>query len=374
MKIEEIIKMLPEEYEKACWETKAMSRKRGLQKEKDLLILCLFYAYDHTLIEVQNYAQATGIGKISDVGFMKRFSRCTDWFKWINQNIAPEEVIHYEKPELLKDYQVLAVDASDIMGKGAVKQKWHLHYAVDIFSMSCEMYELTPETTGETLLNFEFRKNDLVLGDRIYATIKGIEYCTKEGADFILRIRNKAFKLYDESGNEIKYIDLLNNVDGKGTNFNVYYKNSDNELKPLRICAVKKSEEEIKKTKKREQRNESRKQIKCSEETKLSHNYFFVVTSLDNRFSAEQILNLYRLRWQVEMVFKRYKSILKLGCLPTKTAASSEAWLNCKMLIVLLIEKLMGSISFSPCERNFPKCMERNEDFIPLDFSGYIST
>ncbi len=177
MKIEEIIKMLPEGYEKACWETKAMSRKRGLQKEKDLLILCLFYAYNHTLIEVQSYAQAAGIGTISDVGFMKRFSRCADWFKWINQNIAPDEVIHYEKPEILKDYQVLAVDASDIMGKGAVKQKWHLHYAVDIFSMSCEMYELTPETTGETLLNFELRKNDLVLGDRIYATIKGIEYC-----------------------------------------------------------------------------------------------------------------------------------------------------------------------------------------------------
>ncbi len=358
MKIEKIIKMLPKEYEKACWETKAMSRKRGLQSEKDLLKLCMFYAYDHTLIEAQCYAQAAGIGTISDVGFMKRFERCNEWFKWINQNMLPNEVINYEKPELLKDYQVLAVDASDIMGKGAAKQKWHLHYMVDIFSMSCEMYELTPETTGETLLNFELREKDLVLGDRIYATIKGIEYCKQQGADFILRIRNKAFKLYDGNGNEIQYIDLLKNVGKKGMDFNVYYKNSENELKPIRICAVKKSEEAIKHSKKREKRNESRKKQKCSEETKLSHNYFFVVTSLDDRFTAEQILNLYRLRWQVEMVFKRYKSILNLGNIPTRKEGSTEAWLNCKMLIVLLIEKLMGSISFSPCEGNVPKPME----------------
>ncbi len=80
-----------------------------------------------------------------------------------------------------------------------------------------------------------------MLGDRIYATIKGIEYCKQQGADFILRIRNKAFKLYDENENEIEYIDLLKNVGKKGTDFNVYYKNSDKELKPIRICAVKKA-------------------------------------------------------------------------------------------------------------------------------------
>ena len=73
---EQLLKILPEGYEKACWDTKAMSRKRGLQSEKDLLTLCLFYGYNHSLIEVQSYAKAAGIYDISDVGFMKRFSRC----------------------------------------------------------------------------------------------------------------------------------------------------------------------------------------------------------------------------------------------------------------------------------------------------------
>ena len=57
MKLKEIMKQLPEGYKEACWETKAMMRKRGIQDEEKLLILCLYYAYDHSLVEVQNYAK-----------------------------------------------------------------------------------------------------------------------------------------------------------------------------------------------------------------------------------------------------------------------------------------------------------------------------
>lgn len=239
---------------------------------------------------------------------------------------------------------------------------------MDLFSLSCSWFNITEETTGETLKNFELNQNDLVIADRAYATISGIEYCLANNADFLLRVRNNAFKIYDEKENELKFVDLLKNVYGECESFNVYYKNSNKEMKPLRICAVKKTKEEIKISEKNLRRKESRKQIKISEETKLSHQYFFVVTSLDNKFSAEQILNLYRLRWQVEMVFKRFKSILKLGSMPTKTKSSCEAWLNCKMLIVLLCEKLISSMNFSPSTEFDKKLMEGDEDFLQLDF------
>ena len=50
---------------------------------------------------------------------------------------------------------------------------------------------------------------------------------------------------------------------------------------------------------------ESKKQIKILEETKFTHNYFFVVTWLDSDFYAEDVIAIYRLRWQVEIVFNR---------------------------------------------------------------------
>ena len=94
------------------------------------------------------------------------------------------------------------------------------------------------------------------------------------------------------------------------------------------------------------------------------------MTSLDETFSADQILKLYRLRWQVEMVFKRFKSILNMGSMPTKTAASGEAWLNCKMLIALITEKLLSKVDFSPyqCSQFSKEHLEGNESIVPFDF------
>ncbi len=372
METEELMKYLPKGYEQACWETKAMQRKRGITDEKTLLKLCLFYAYNHSLIEVQAFAHAMELAEISDVGFMKRFSQCSDWFKWIIQNLKPGEFAKYEKPKELEGYRVLAIDASDINGKGAVKQYWHLHYAVDLFTLSCAEFKLTEATTGETLKNFTFQKNDLILGDRAYASLSGIEHCLSYGADFILRMKNKSFTLYDEKHNRIKLCDALKNVDENPADIIVYWKGSDKNFHPLRICAVRKSAAAIEQTKKKLNRKEIKKQINFSDETKQVHEYFFVITSLADKFSARQILDLYRLRWQVEMVFKRFKSILNLGSMPTKKTDSSEAWLNCKMLIALLIEKMLSFVDFSPCTAETTELVEGNETDLFLDFDEFI--
>ena len=77
MKTKEIIKMLPKDYEKACYESKAMTRKRVIKSPKDLLILVIFYLFgEHSLIEVSQFALMSKIGKISDVAFMERFVKC----------------------------------------------------------------------------------------------------------------------------------------------------------------------------------------------------------------------------------------------------------------------------------------------------------
>ena len=74
----------------------------------------------------------------------------------------------------------------------------------------------------------------------------------------------------------------------------------------------------------------------------------FVITSLPSEISADQILSCYRLRWQVELVFKRLKSLLGLGSIPTKTKEAGETWINGKALLSLLTEKYLGDIDFSP--------------------------
>ena len=328
--IEELIKLLPEGYQQACYETKAIERKRTVQTPEELLVMCLYYIYGASLVETSQLAGMNGTGKISDVAFMKRFTKSNAWFQWITGNIKPEKMCRYQKPEILKQYNVTAIDASDVYTKGAVKQAWHLHYALDLFSLNCQQYKITEEKTGETLKNFEIKENDLIIADRAYATITGMEYCLGNGGDFILRIRNKAFNLYNAERKQVLLTDWLETLDGGASSALFYYRDSQKNYKPVRICALPKTED---------------------------------------------ILAIYRLRWQVELVFKRYKSILGAGSVPVKTKEATEAWLNGKMMLALLIEKFIGSVDFSPSGENGKKQehMEGNKTGIFVNFYSYCA-
>ena len=371
MNITELIKIMPKEYEKACYENKAITRKRIIKSPKELLILVIYYLFgNHSLIEVCQFALMHNIGKISDVAFMERFVKCKDWIKWIIKEIIPNEIINYKKPLELKSYNVIAVDASNITQKGAVKKIWYLHYAIDLFTLNCHQFKITEQSTGETLKNFTINENDLIIGDRAYASLSGIEYCLDNGGNFILRIRNKAFNLYDENKEKIILTDWLKKVKKDTSEITVYFKDSESNYRKARICAAEKTKEEILIEERRLKRGDSKRQRKTSEETKFSHRYIFVITSLPETISAEKILEFYRLRWQVELVFKRYKSILGMGSIPTKTKEASEVWLNGKMLIAILIEKYLGDIDFSPSWklRKESEHMEGNEVSISFDF------
>ncbi len=228
MDTNDLVKLLPSGYEQACFEKKAITRKRTIKNPLDLLRLILFYlSGNKSLIDVSQFALISGIGKISDVGFMKRFVKCKDWIIWLTQHILPNPVIQYKKPEWLKPYRVLAIDASDIVEKGAVKKLWHLHYAVDIFSLTCSQFKITGQSTGESLKNFTLAKGCLVMADRAYGTIKSMEHCLAAGGDFIIRIKNKAFNIYDAGGRKLVFADWLRTVGETAEELNAYVRNSE---------------------------------------------------------------------------------------------------------------------------------------------------
>jgi len=76
--------------------------------------------------------------------------------------------------------------------------------------------------------------------------------------------------------------------------------------------------------------------------------FVVVITALPNAISADEIISLYRLRWQVEIYFKRLKSIIDFGNIPLKREDNTMAWLNGKLMISLLIEQMISEVSFPP--------------------------
>jgi IS4 transposase len=68
---------------------------------------------------------------------------------------------------------------------------------------------------------------------------------------------------------------------------------------------------------------------------------YLLVFTTRFRGSTMEVLELYRRRWQIELLFKRLKSIVLIGHVPKHDARSSRAWLYGKLLVALLTQKLI---------------------------------
>ena len=97
-------------------------------------------------------------------------------------------------------------------------------------------------------------------------------------------------------------------------------------------------------------REASRKGRKADPKTLLAAGFFLLLTSVSRQdMAAHKALELYRLRWQIEMTFKRFKGLLDLGHVPAKDPQLAQSYLFAKFLAVLLLENLTKDfLAFSP--------------------------
>jgi len=350
--IARLMKELPTDYEKDCFEQGAITRRRGVSNPADLMMLAMFHLQNGcSLLEISEIARITKLGEMSDVAFMKRFEKCANWFKSINEKIANECIINYKKPSWMEKKTVIGIDASDVSEKGRSGRVYRLHFALDLFKMQSIEQIITTNKTGESISNYNVKAGYLVIGDRGYSTIKGINHCNEKQAEYILRLRKNSFTVRNGEGAKINLIQIFSNLKkGECADLMAYATNLDKAKIPIRICAIRKNADAIAQTQKKIQRTETKKQYKMSDEAKTFNEYIVVVTNVEGEVSAEEILEAYRFRWQVEIYFKRLKSILDFGELPKKREGSVISWLNGKMMIALLIELIVAKASFSPKE------------------------
>lgn len=348
--VAQLLPLLGKDYEAKCEELDIMQRKRNIKSPADLMLLCLYHLVNGcSLASISEVARLTGTAVISDVGFMKRFGKCGEWFEWITTQLVTSQLADYKKPEYLSEYEAVSVDASDVVEKGRSGESYRLHYATEIFKLRSHSYKITKQSTGESLTNFTFHPGELVMGDRAYGTITGIKHCISCGADYLLRLRSNCFNIYDSNGDRIE---ILSAVEGlkydESTEFKGYIHCGKNESIPIRVCIKRKGTEACVKSRKRLARYESKKQQTLSDKAKCLDEYIILVTSLPDSISRDDILETYRYRWQIENYFKRLKSIMDFGDLPKKSETSSLAWLKGKLMVALLMEILISSSFISP--------------------------
>lgn len=360
--LEEIIEYLPQNWKELARETKAFTRARNIKTEEDLLALNMFYITNDGSFQITSAMMKLTKGiSVNKNAVYERITQSGEWLRSLAEAVCKKaSALSYARPEFLCNRRVRLIDASDETTKGKDKTTWRLHYDFDLFDF-CANVELTTNKEGEKLTRHIINESDIVIADRIYSTMSGIEHVLKQGGDFIIRFKSKAFHLYDKDGSRLEILPHIRHLNAfENTDIRCFYKLATGELRPLRIVAMKKDAAAIAECQRKMKRKTNKKQEKpVFADTVELNEYIILITSLD--YTNEQILELYRARWQIEQVFYRLKSLFGYGDVPSKNEDTVRAWFYGKLFLATLCESILkAEESFSPKHQNPPPLLERN--------------
>lgn len=328
-------------------ETKAFERPRKIETPEVLLRLILMWAVaERSLMDTATIAAEAGLADVSDVALVKRFAKSGDWVAALLSDLLIETAA-----TLPPGIRVRLLDATGITRAGKATTDHKLHLGLDLGSNRIDSVELTNAKAAESLERFAVTAGDVLIGDRAYGTRAGMASVEERGAFFIVRFAWPSVPLITAEGQTFSLFEALRSLpEARAGEFGVQLQSPDGRLIGTRLVAIRKSEPAAAQARKKALRERTKKgRATVDTRTLEAAGYLFVLTNLPDTITAESVLQLYRLRWQIEMKFKTLKSVLHLGNVPARTDETLRVYICAKLLIALLIDSFLDEAeSFSP--------------------------
>lgn len=345
-----LTKFLPMGWQAGARELGALKRCRKFESAEVLLrTLLIHLAGGCSLRETAVRAKQGNIAAISDVALLKRLRASGEWFRWMTVGVMEQWVEKQPAAIFGKGFQIRVIDGSTIQEPGATGSTWRIHYSIGLPSLQCDEVYVTSPKIGESFKQFTVHPGDLFLGDRNFGRKPDIRHVVQGEGQVLVRINLTNLPLVDKNGVSFHLLDHLRTL--KKTelgDWDVWVPYEDVFLAG-RVCALKKSKEAAEKARSKAFQENSKKGHTVKPETLEAAEYTFVFTTLNRTFSAGTALEMYRGRWQIEIAFKRLKSIIGLGHLRKSDVEGAKAWLHGKLLVAFLMEALIAA-----GERFFP--------------------
>ena len=345
-----LLNFLPAGWAEKATELGALARKRKIVSAETLLRLLLIHLADgKSLRTTAAYSHEVELCDVNDVALLHRLRASESWFRWMSQMIVKNLKSPALQETLGQKFRVRIVDSTVINEPGSTGSDWRVHYCLQLPNLQCDTFTITSTDVGEDFQRYSVEQGDLLIADRAYCKRAGICHVLGNGGDLLVRFHSSNLPLFSYKGKPIEPLKYLRTLEaGKHGDWNVWLRSPvDNRLVKGRLCGIRKSKEAIELARKRLRTKASRQQRQLRAET-LEHAEYVSLFTTANRFSlkAEDILNLYRGRWQIELVFKRLKGIIGVGNLPMQNPESSIAWLQGKLFVALLVERLHQEAEF----------------------------
>ena len=343
-----LLTLLPKNWEQSAFTTGAITRLRGIGSPGELLrTLLLHLGHGFSLRSTVVMAKAAGWASLSDVALLKKLRSSEKWLLSLCTGLLTDAQLQLPSSRSGINWRI--VDSTLVKEPGATGSQWRLLFSLSIPDWRCDFFRLTPATgkgNGGSLKHFEIRKGDCFLADRGFSHLGGIEHVIRAGAHLIVRLNEQNTPLQNLDGSSFKLLPWLRKlvapcqIDSK----EVWLPGTDSEPEKricLRLCAIRKSVEAEAMAVHRQKRRAQRDGTALREVTLEYGAWIVVATSLPVReYPDGEVLQWYRIRWQIELAFKRLKSLADAGHLPKKDPVSSRAWLYGKLLISLLTDKM----------------------------------
>lgn len=331
-------------------ETKAFVRRRGVGSAVELLRLVLAYCLgEQGLRLTAAWAAATGLADLSNVALLKRLRRSGDWLSLLVGRVLAARV-----PQAGRGRLIRIIDGTAVPKAGAPAKRgngvWRIHSAFDLPSERFGAFELTDETGSERLDRIAVIKGEIRIADRAYLQADQLAGVIDAGGDIVVRAGWKSARWLGADGAPLDLPAELTKAAALGLiDQDIWLARKGGPALKLRLVAVKKPAAAAEAARRNARRAAQRGGHQVANATLIAADWVILITSLTPQtFCTADVLALYRLRWRIELAFKRLKSLIGLRGPPGGDPRSAKPYILAHLLMILLLEPIIDELEDSP--------------------------
>jgi hypothetical protein len=222
--------------------------------------LLLHVARGYSLRETVVRARIARLARVSEVALLKRLRSAEEWFRTLCIALLQEQGTKI--PQAHSQIHLRLVDSTTIKEPGKTGSLWRVHYSFCVPELRCDAFPLTPTKgvgTGDSLTQFTLAPGDPLIADRGYCHAKGIEHVVSKGGAILVRLNTAALPLFTAQGRRVPLLRRLRVLRRAGQigEWQVSIQGATRVITG-RVCAIRKTEEAIKRAEKQLRRNASR--------------------------------------------------------------------------------------------------------------------